>query len=40
MYGGALAAWTGFTLPSAIVLALFAYDANALLVPAILKWLD
>jgi chromate transporter len=29
-YGGALAAWTGFTLPSAIVLVLFAYGASAL----------
>ena len=29
-YGGALAAWTGFTLPSAIVLVLFAYGAGAL----------
>ena len=27
---GALAAWTGFTLPSAIALVLFAYGANAL----------
>ncbi len=32
-YGGALAAWTGFTLPSAIVLILFAYGANALTGP-------
>jgi chromate transporter len=32
-YGGALAAWTGFTLPSAIVLVLFAYGANALTGP-------
>lgn len=29
-YLGALAAWTGFTLPSAIVLVLFAYGASAL----------
>lgn len=29
-YRGALAAWTGFTLPSAIVLVLFAYGAAAL----------
>src|ERR1700761_9277717 len=29
-YVGALAAWTGFTLPSAIVLVLFAYGAGAL----------
>jgi chromate transporter len=29
-YRGALAAWTGFTLPSAIVLVLFAYGADAL----------
>lgn len=29
-YRGALAAWTGFTLPSAIVLVLFAYGASAL----------
>ena len=29
-YAGALAAWTGFTLPSAIVLVLFAYGASAL----------
>jgi chromate transporter len=29
-YRGALAAWTGFTLPSAIVLVLFAYGAEAL----------
>ncbi len=33
-YGGALAAWTGFTLPSAIALVLFAYGANALSGPA------
>ena len=33
-YGGALAAWTGFTLPSAIVLVLFAYGAGALSGPA------
>ena len=29
-YAGALAAWTGFTLPSAIALVLFAYGARAL----------
>src|SRR6201984_1977837 len=29
-YLGALAAWTGFTLPSAIILVLFAYGASAL----------
>src|SRR5690349_23814818 len=29
-YLGGLAAWTGFTLPSAIALVLFAYGANAL----------
>lgn len=29
-YRGALAAWTGFTLPSAIVLVLFAYGAGSL----------
>jgi chromate transporter len=29
-YRGALAAWTGFTLPSAIALVLFAYGASAL----------
>jgi chromate transporter len=29
-YAGALAAWTGFTLPSAIILVLFAYGAGAL----------
>ena len=29
-YRGALAAWTGFTLPSAIALVLFAYGAGAL----------
>jgi chromate transporter len=33
-YGGALAAWAGFTLPSAIVLVLFAYGACALSGPA------
>jgi len=33
-YPGALAAWTGFTLPSAIVLVLFAYGANTLSGPA------
>ena len=33
-YHGALAAWTGFTLPSAIVLVLFAYGAGALSGPA------
>jgi chromate transporter len=32
-YGGALAAWTGFTLPSAIALVLFAYGAGALSAP-------
>jgi chromate transporter len=32
-YRGALAAWTGFTLPSAIVLLLFAYGAGALTGP-------
>jgi chromate transporter len=31
---GGLAAWTGFTLPSAIALVLFAYGANALSGPA------
>lgn len=31
---GALAAWTGFTLPSAIILVLFAYGADALRGPA------
>ena len=29
-YPGSLAAWTGFTLPSAIILVLFAYGASAL----------
>ncbi|MEY9185526.1 chromate transporter [Bradyrhizobium sp. USDA 326] len=29
-YLGALAAWTGFTLPSAVILVLFAYGASAL----------
>jgi chromate transporter len=29
-YWGGLAAWTGFTLPSAIALVLFAYGADAL----------
>jgi chromate transporter len=29
-YGGALAAWTGFTLPSAILMVLFAYGAGTL----------
>ena len=29
-YAGALAAWTGFTLPSAVALVLFAYGASAL----------
>jgi chromate transporter len=29
-FGGALAAWTGFTLPSAVVMVLFAYGAGAL----------
>jgi chromate transporter len=33
-YLGALAAWTGFTLPSAIALVLFAFGANALGGPA------
>jgi chromate transporter len=33
-YPGGLAAWTGFTLPSAIVLVLFAYSASALGGPA------
>jgi len=33
-YLGALAAWTGFTLPSALILVLFAYGANALGGPA------
>jgi chromate transporter len=33
-YAGALAAWTGFTLPSAIALVLFAYGAGALSGPA------
>jgi chromate transporter len=33
-YPGALAAWTGFTLPSAIALVLFAYGAKALSGPA------
>ncbi len=33
-YPGALAAWTGFTLPSAILLVLFAYGAGALGGPA------
>ena len=33
-YRGALAAWTGFTLPSAIALVLFAYGAGALSGPA------
>ena len=33
-YAGALAAWTGFTLPSAILLVLFAYGAGALGGPA------
>ena len=33
-YRGALAAWTGFTLPSAIMLVLFAYGAGALSGPA------
>ena len=32
-YAGGLAAWTGFTLPSAIVLVLFAYGAGALTGP-------
>ena len=29
-YGGALAAWTGFTLPSALALVIFAYGVDAL----------
>ena len=33
-YAGALAAWTGFTLPSAIALVLFAYGASALQGPS------
>ncbi len=33
-YGGGLAAWTGFTLPSAIALVIFAYGAGALGGPA------
>jgi len=33
-FAGALAAWTGFTLPSAIALVLFAYGAGALSGPA------
>src|SRR3984957_3232015 len=33
-YLGGLAAWTGFTLPSAIALVLFAYGAHALVGPA------
>src|SRR5271166_7001676 len=33
-YPGALAAWTGFTLPSAIALVLFAYGEGALNGPA------
>jgi chromate transporter len=33
-YRGALAAWTGFTLPSAIVLVLFAFGTSALSGPA------
>jgi chromate transporter len=32
-YRGGLAAWTGFTLPSAIALVLFAYGANRLIGP-------
>ncbi|HZB90023.1 MAG TPA: chromate efflux transporter [Stellaceae bacterium] len=32
-YAGGLAAWTGFTLPSAVVLVLFAYGAGALVGP-------
>ncbi len=32
-YCGALAAWTGFTLPSAIAIVLFAYGAGALIGP-------
>ena len=33
-YAGAAAAWTGFTLPSAIIMVLFAYGAGALHGPA------
>jgi chromate transporter len=33
-YSGALAAWTGFTMPSAIILVLFAYGASFLNGPA------
>src|SRR6201998_4689458 len=33
-YLGGLAAWTGFTLPSAVLLVLFAYGAGALTGPA------
>src|SRR6185437_14644739 len=33
-YLGALAAWTGFTLPSAAILVVFAYGAGALSGPA------
>ena len=33
-YAGALAAWSGFTLPSAIILVLFAYGSGALSGPA------
>lgn len=32
-YAGGLAAWAGFTLPSALILVLFAYGANALAGP-------
>src|SRR5881409_300185 len=38
-YAGALAAWTGFTLPSAIALVLFAYGVGALGDVAGLGWL-
>src|SRR5262245_53880073 len=38
-YAGALAAWTGFTLPSAIALVLFAYGVGALGDAAGLGWL-
>jgi chromate transporter len=38
-YRGALAAWTGFTLPSAIALVLFAYGVQAMGDPAGAGWL-
>src|SRR5215813_2976769 len=38
-YAGTLAAWTGFTLPSAIALTLFAYGVGALGDAAGLGWL-